>query len=95
MSQRNWETEQPDNPWRPRFGWGSALVVVGLGLIVAGTLYVATAGYGGKVRQLEERRSYNQVKQSVHRAWFAGTCMAVSGLCFCVWGGKIRKRNSA
>ncbi|MBM3975532.1 MAG: hypothetical protein FJ299_00905 [Planctomycetes bacterium] len=95
MNRRNWEAEQPDNPWRPRLGLGSALVFVGLVLIVAGTLYVATAGYGGKVRELEERRSYNQVKQSVQDAWFAGTCMAGSGLCFCVWGARLRKRKTA
>jgi len=31
----------------------------------------------------------------VQDAWFAGTCMAGSGLCFCVWGARLRKRKTA
>ncbi|TAJ19308.1 MAG: hypothetical protein EPO68_06500 [Planctomycetota bacterium] len=92
MSPRNWETEQPDSPWRLRFGRGHALIAFGLALIVAATLYVATAGYGDRVRELPERRSYNQVKQSLHSAWPAGMCLCVSGVFFCVWGGRVLKR---
>lgn len=92
MSPRNWETDGADNPWRPRLGSGHALVALGVALIVAATLYVATAGYGDRVRALEERRSYNQVKESVREVWPAAMCLGLSGVFFCIWGGRVLKR---
>jgi hypothetical protein len=95
MSPRNWEAERPDSPWRLRFGRGHALIAFGVALFVAATLYVATAGYGNRVRELEERRSYNQVKESVHAAWPAAMSLGLSGVFFCVWGGRVLKRAKA
>lgn len=92
MTRRNWEAEQPESAWRLRFGRGHLLVAFGIALIVAATLYVATAGYGDRVRALEERRSYNQVKESVHAAWPAAMSLGVSGVFFCVWGSRVLKR---
>lgn len=66
-----------------------ALLALGLALIVAGTLYVSSAGYGTHPLSLPERRGYDEVKADVQRAFFTGLLIALSGLGLAIAGGKL------
>ena len=72
---------------------GLALIVLGLLGIVWGVLYVLEAanGPGFGPRRFEERRSYNQVKESVHGAFLGGCLRAGTGFALIAAGSRLRR----
>lgn len=75
---------------RRRAGW--ALSGLGLAVIVGATLWVASAGYGTRVRRgFEERRSYDTVKPAVQRVAPWAVLTGVSGLVLMVVGTRLRR----
>ena len=65
----------------------------GLLVIIVSTLQLASAGYGGHAKQqFAERRSYNMVKEDVHRRFPMTIVQGLAGLGLMIWGHHRRAR---
>lgn len=73
---------------------GIALIVVGLLGVLWGVLYVLEAanGPGAGPTSFDQRRSYNQVKTSVHRSLPVGILQATGGALLVAVGTRLRRR---
>ena len=70
-----------------------ALIALGIALIVAGTLYVSSAGYGTAPITRAQRKGYDEVKVDVQRSFFTGLVIALSGLALAIAGGKLLPKD--
>ena len=70
---------------------GRAMVVFGLVVIVASVIYVLEAanGPGTGPKSFAQRRSYNQVKESVHATYPLAFLFALSGLGITMAGSRL------
>jgi hypothetical protein len=74
---------------------GHALVILGLLSILVGVVYVLEVanGPGTGPKRFEERRGYDQVKESVHGAAPVGFGIALSGLAVTALGAWVLSRH--
>ena len=85
--------ETPAGPDAKRRKLGRALVVFGLVVIVASVIYVLEAanGPGTGPKTFAQRRSYNQVKESVHATYPLAFLIALSGLGLTMAGARMQR----
>lgn len=73
---------------------GLLAIVLGIVAIVAATLMLASAGYGGRPNtQFSQRRSYNMVKREVHKLMPLTILQAMAGVGLVIWGNRQRSRE--
>jgi len=74
---------------------GLALMALGLLLIAGSALWVARAAEGpdGPARTFSERRSYNQVKESLHEVFPRAAGLGLAGLALTLLGARLRARS--
>jgi hypothetical protein len=69
------------------------MIALGIAGIVWGVLHVSSAAYGTRARSVEERRSYDQIKQSVHASYLGGLARGLAGLALAAGGERLRRRR--
>ncbi|MEM7310001.1 MAG: hypothetical protein AAF682_25220 [Planctomycetota bacterium] len=74
-----------------------ALIVVGLIGVVWGVLHILEAanGPGTGPTEFAHRRSYNQVKESLHGAFLGGVLRAGIGFSLVLLGGRLQRSEAA
>lgn len=80
-----------------RKGLGSGLIVVGLATILGAVVWVLedANGPGTGPKSFAERRSYDQVKESVHRTFPLAFAVGLAGLGLTMAGARLRRGGPA
>ena len=81
-------------PADPKRRAGIALIAIGVLTIVGAVVYVLEVanGPGTGPKTFAQRRSYNQVKESVHQSFPVAFVVGLVGLGTCVAGSRLLKR---
>jgi len=76
---------------------GATLIAIGLATIIAAVLWVLedANGPGTGPKSFAERRSYDQVKESVHRTFPPAFAIGLAGLGLAVAGARLRRGGEA
>lgn len=69
------------------------LIALGVAGIIWGAVHVSSAAYGTRALSIEERRSYDQIKEQVHASYFGGLLRGLAGLALAIGGERLRQRR--